>query len=215
MKGGIVSISQKNIGLIGTQAQAVCEFLNESLFANSDFVALPIDNPIKDVDAASTPDLESFTALIYLFSATTGLETWVSEHWSHARELYIPSLVAVTDLDKTEDLDFEDATLIIGRMLDPVITPHLILHGDQGEPIALIDIEKLTITRYDLSPVETSPAESEHNLLVLEFRQELFNKYEEMGREGFEQGLLFPAIPLILSRNGLGTREIYQQLLSL
>ena len=211
MRGGIVNISLKKIGLVGTQAAELSLYFNDSIFLNTPFIASALTSTeLNEVD--SQESLAEYSALIYIFSAQTGIETWATQLWLHSRELYIPSIVAVIDLEKSEDLDFEDSALIIGRILDPVITPHLILHSDEGEPIALIDIENLTITRYDMTPPIVQPAESEHNLLVLEFRQELFAKYEEMGRDGFENALLFPAIPLVISSNGLGTHEILELL---
>jgi hypothetical protein len=96
---------------------------------------------------------------------------------------------------------------IVGKMLEPVLTPYLVLHEDNGEPIALINLEDQMITDYSNSTVSKILSDVEHRELVLEFKEELQNALAEGGWEQFVQGLIIPAIPLIV-KNKLGIAEI-------
>jgi hypothetical protein len=144
----------------------------------------------------ATDSLPDADVALFEVSAISGINAEGVELWQTARELYIPSIVLITDLIESEN-DFEDMVLIAGRILDPLVTPYLILHSDSGEPAALIDLDTLLITDYSRPKPELKPSEAEHKNLVLEFRQEFFEAREAAGNEAFENGLLFPAIPLI------------------
>jgi hypothetical protein len=89
------------------------------------------------------------------------------------------------------------------RVFDQLITPFLVLHGDKGEPIALINLENLEITDYSASPAVTRESEPEHHELVSEFREEYLAEIEAAGDGAFAAGLVFPAVPIVIS-NGLG-----------
>jgi len=144
----------------------------------------------------TTNNLPDADVALFEVSARTGIDAEGVKEWQRARELYIPSIVLITDLMKSEN-DFEDMTLIAGRILDPVVTPYLILHYDSGEPAALIDLDTLLITDYSQAVPEIRESEAEHKNLVLEFRQEFFEARDAAGEDAFENGLLFPAIPLV------------------
>jgi hypothetical protein len=96
---------------------------------------------------------------------------------------------------------------IVGKMLEPVLTPYLVLHADTGEPTALINLEDQMITDYSNAKVSKISSDVEHRELVLEFKEELHNALTEGGWDQFVQGLIIPAIPLIL-KNKLGIAEI-------
>jgi hypothetical protein len=96
---------------------------------------------------------------------------------------------------------------IIGKMLEPVLTPYLVLHADNGQPTALINLEDQMITDYSTSSVTQLASDTEHQELILEFKEELNNSLVEGGWDQFVQGLIIPAIPLIL-KNKLGISEI-------
>ena len=81
------------------------------------------------------------------------------------------------------------------RVLDRLFVQYLILHDEDGSPIALIDLETLIIHNYKNG--EKFPADTDHETLVSEFRQEYFEAKEALGENGYRAGLLFPAIPLI------------------
>jgi hypothetical protein len=104
-------------------------------------------------------------------------------------------------------VDFEDMSAIVGKMLEPVVTPYLVLHADNGQPTALINLEDQIITDYSAKTVVDIPSESEHRELILEFKEELDNALQEGGWDQFVAGLIIPAIPLMLG-NKLGVSEI-------
>jgi len=141
----------------------------------------------------SATDLESSDVALFLVSASDGIVTADLEKWRLARDLYIPSLVIIYDLLESE-IDFEDMTAIASKMLDPVVTPYLVLHGDDGRPVALINLETLKVIDYSTDPHEIRKADPEHIELVAEFREEYLEAIEDAGEDSFAAGLLFPAL---------------------
>jgi hypothetical protein len=141
-------------------------------------------------------DLESSDIALFLVSAQDGIVSADLEKWRLARDLYIPSMVIICDLTSGE-IDFEDMTAISGKMLDPVVTPYLVLHSDTGAPVALIDLTTLVVIDYSNGAPVIKEAEPEHIDLVAEFRAEYLEDMEHAGKDGFAAGLLFPALPWI------------------
>lgn len=150
--------------------------------------------------------LEASDAAIFEVSAIDGISPADVEIWNTARDLYIPSLIVITDLSNGE-IDFDDMSAIAGKLLDPVLTPYLVLHDDSGNPTALIDLDSLKISDYSTGVRVERESDSEHKVLVFEFRKEYFEALEEFGQTGFIDALNFPTIPFIES-NGLGSFEI-------
>jgi hypothetical protein len=150
--------------------------------------------------------LDEADAAIFIVSALDGISTGDIEIWNAARELYVPSLVLISELSNGET-DFDDMSAIAGRMLDLVQTPFLVLHDDSGNPIALIDLETLKLSDYSTGARVERDSDPEHKVLVFEFRKEFLEAREEFGASSFEEGLGFPAIPFIPG-NGLGSFEI-------
>ena len=148
---------------------------------------------LADELAISPADLESSDVALFLVSANDGIISANIEKWRLARELYIPSLVIIFDLLESE-IDFEDMTAISSKMLDPVVTPYLVLHGDDGRPAALINLETLKVIDYSVEPHEIRDADPEHIELVAEFREEYLEALEDAGEDSFAAGLLFPAL---------------------
>ena len=140
--------------------------------------------------------LEESDVALFLVSAQDGIVSADLERWRLARELYIPSLVVICDLLISE-IDFEDMTAIASKMLDPVVTPYLVLHGEDGRPAALINLETLLLTDYSEEIVLIRAADPEHVELVSEFREEYLEAIEDAGEESFSAGLLFPALPWV------------------
>ena len=138
-------------------------------------------------------ELESSDVAIFLVSANDGIVSADLEKWRLSRELYIPSLVVICDL-LTSEIDFEDMTAIATKMLDPVVTPYLVLHSDDGRPAALIHLEMLKILDYSEGSLAIRDADPEHIDLVAEFREEYLEAIEDAGEDSFEAGLLFPAL---------------------
>ena len=154
-------------------------------------------------------DLEASDVALFLVSAQDGIVSADLDKWRLARELYIPSLVIICDLLVSE-IDFEDMTAIASKMLDPVVTPYLVLHGDDGRPAALINLDTLLITDYSNGEPTSRPADPEHIELVAEFREEYLEALEDAGEESFAAGLLFPALPWVEgSRIGLDQIKEY------
>ncbi len=141
-------------------------------------------------------ELDIADGAIFIVSASDGIVNADITSWRLARELYIPSLVVITELSSS-DIDFEDMTAIASKMLDPVVTPHLVLHGDDGSPAALIELQSLLIHDYTSGTNVTQPADPEHIELVQEFREEYLEQLEDAGEDSFEAGLLFPALPWV------------------
>jgi len=150
--------------------------------------------------------IEDSDAAIFIVSAIDGISTSDIELWNLARELYIPSLILITELSN-DDTDFDDMSAIAGRMLDPVQTPYLVLHDDNGNPTALINLDTLKLSDYSNGGRSERESDPEHKVLVFEFRKEYLEAIEEFGESGFQDGLSFPALPFIPS-NGLGSYEI-------
>jgi hypothetical protein len=78
-----------------------------------------------------------------------------------------------------------------------VVTPYLVLHGEDGRPAALINLETLLLTDYSEEIVLTRAADPEHVELVSEFRDEYLEAIEDAGEDSFSAGLLFPALPWV------------------
>lgn len=147
---------------------------------------------------------------VFAISAKNGPTSTDIEAWQIARELYIPSLVVINQLQESE-IDFEDMVAICGRMLDPLINPYLILHDDSGAPTALIDLESLKLIDYSNEDRIVRESDGEHKVLVFEFRKEYLEAIEEFGENSFQQALTFPALPLVES-NSIGKFEILELL---
>ena len=145
---------------------------------------------------AAPSSLEESDVALVRVSAQDGIVSADLEKWRIARELYIPSLVVICDLLVSE-IDFEDMTAIASKMLDPVVTPYLVLHGEDGRPAALINLETLLLSDYSDGGVSTRTADPEHVELVSEFRDEYLEAIEDAGEDSFSAGLLFPALPWV------------------
>lgn len=147
---------------------------------------------------------------IFVVSANDGIVSADLETWRTARDLYIPSLVVISDLSSSE-IDFEDMSAIASKMLDPIVTPYLVLHGDDGAPAALISLESLEVSDYSAPQVTKRAADPEHQELVAEFRSEYSEALEDAGENSFQAGLLFPALPWI-EKTKMGINEIKEYL---
>jgi len=159
--------------------------------------------PVAEID---DPTLITADVVLVVASAKNGIDSKVLSNWPTFRELYIPTIVLVIDFEDG-DVDFEDMSAIVGKMLEPVLTPYLVLHADDGQPTALINLEDQMITDYSSGKITQIPSDSEHRELILEFKEELASALSEGGWEQFVQGLVIPAIPLII-RNKLGVAEV-------
>lgn len=160
-----------------------------------------------------SPELKDCDAAIFIVSANLGISDSDKNLWEKARELYIPSIILITDFELGE-IDFDDMAVIAGRILDPVVTPYLVLHSDDGAPTALIELETLKLFDYSGGEREIKPSDPEHQELVKEFAAEFRERAEEFGPTGFQDALLFPAIPYLdkLNMGKIETLEYLAQL---
>lgn len=149
----------------------------------------------------SQPVAESDLA-IFAINPSAGIDQESIELWSALSDFQLPRLVVVNELDGS-DSDFDDAVLLANRVFDQLVTPFLVLHNDAGDPTALIDLQTLEILDYSTQPMSRRDSDAEHKELVADFRQEYLEALDDAGEDAFEAGLLFPAIPVVITR-GIG-----------
>jgi hypothetical protein len=137
---------------------------------------------------------------IFAINPAAGIDQETIDLWHQVSEFQIPRLLLVVGLEGSE-ADFDDAVLVANRVLDSVVTPYLVLHGDNGEPIALISLQTLRIRDYSTNPPTERDSDDEHQEIVRDFRAEYLEATEELGTDAFAAGLVFPAIPIVLGKN--------------
>ena len=150
---------------------------------------------------------------IFIVSAHDGIARADIEQWQHARELYIPSLVAISETD-TADLDFDDMSAIASKMLDPLVVQYLILYSEEGRAIGLIDLATLKILDYTSGVAEVRDSDEEHRELVESYREEFLEMTEGMDSSAVAAGLIYPAFPWIRG-SALGLDQIKDTLNSI
>ncbi len=158
---------------------------------------------LAEIDQLPTSDAE---VVVILASTKNGVDQEILSNWQTFREGYVPVIIVVLDFDQGE-VDFEDMSAILGKMLEPVVTPYLVLHADDGKAVGLINLESLQVTDYSKENGLERESDPEHKELVKEFAEELKDALVEGGWEQFVQALIIPAIPLRLE-NSLGINEI-------
>jgi translation elongation factor EF-G len=163
----------------------------------------------------TTSELAEAELAIFIVSAVDGIVRADIDLWQQARELYIPSLVIVSETENS-DLDFDDMAAIAGKMLDPVVTPYLVLYSDESEPAALINLQPIELGQiliHDYSSGGAKPdlraADTEHLELVVEFHEEYHEALAAAGEDAFGAGLLFPTLPWVAG-SYLGRQEIME-----
>lgn len=153
------------------------------------FDAEHLVEPVADSDLA-----------IFAINPSAGVDQPTIDLWEQLSEFQPPRIVVVNGLEAGE-YDFDDAVLLANRVFDNLVTPNLVLHDDSGGPTALIDLQTLEIIDYSTQPPTRRDSEPEHKEIVAEFREEYLEAVESAGEGAFEAGLLFPAIPVVLSKN--------------
>jgi hypothetical protein len=157
----------------------------------------------KTFDGVFTHEIHSDSDLaIFAINPSAGVDQGTIELWNALDEFQIPRLVVVTHLEK-QDADFDDAVMIANRVFSQMATPFLVLHDEQGLPVALISLADLSIIDYSTTPATTRMSDPEHQTLVQEFREEYLEVVQSIGDQAFSAGLLFPAIPLWIEK-GIG-----------
>ena len=160
---------------------------------------------------SATAEADSDLA-IFAINPGAGIDAQTISLWQELDDFQIPRLVLVNGLEGQE-LDFDDAAMLASRVFDQVITPYLVLHGDDGEPTALIRLQDLEIIDYSTNPPTTRQCDPEHEELVREFREEYFEQTSEMDEGAFAAGIIFPAIPINLNK-GIGV-DVVQRYIDL
>ena len=150
---------------------------------------------------SESPEADSDLA-IFAINPAAGIDQQAIDNWAALDDFQIPRLVVVNGLEGQE-LDFDDAVMVASRVFTQLITPYLVLHGDDGEPTALIRLQDLQIIDYSKNPPALRPSDPEHEELVREFREEYLEQISEMDEGAFAAGILFPAIPINLIK-GIG-----------
>lgn len=139
---------------------------------------------------------------IFAINPSAGIDQETIDLWAALSEFQLPRLVVVNELDGS-DSDFDDAVMLANRVFDQLVTPYLVLHNDAGDPTALIDLQSLEIIDYSTNPISKRDSDPEHKELVAEFREEYLEALSDAGENAFEAGLLFPAIPVVITK-GIG-----------
>jgi len=139
---------------------------------------------------------------IFAVNPAAGIDQQTINLWQSLGDFQLPRLVVVNELEGSES-DFEDAIMLGNRVFDQLATPFLVLHGDKGEPVALIDLQTQELRDYSTNPPTVRASDVEHQELVADFREEYLAEIENAGEGAFAAGLLFPAIPVVIS-NQLG-----------
>lgn len=182
-----------------------------------DLSSLPWKLEIHELRKGSAlPDLPTnqIDLFILLADARTGISDAMISAWHFYQERLFPRLLIVQGLEDTST-DFDDIVLIANRTLETLATPFLVLHGEDGKPSGLIELETGTVFDYSSPHVLSSVANQELLELVGEFQDEYRENFHELGADAFQAGILAIAIP-ISNPNQLGIAEItrYLQLLS-
>lgn len=145
--------------------------------------------------AENEGDLADIDCAIFAVNPAAGIDEQTIEKWEEFNKYLTPRIMVALALPGAE-LDFDDAVLLANRVFDQMVTPFLVLHGDDGAPAALISLEDLTVRSYLHGLAVISGSEAEHRELVADFQQEYKDAIEDAGEDAFQAGLLFPAIPI-------------------
>lgn len=139
---------------------------------------------------------------IFAINPSAGIDAQTIALWESFNDYLTPRIMVALALPGA-DLDFDDAVMLANRVFDQMVTPYLVLHGDDGTPAALISLEDLTVRNYIQGIAVISDSEPEHRELVADFQTEYHEIIEACGDDAFTAGLLFPAIPVNID-NGIG-----------
>jgi len=152
-------------------------------------------------EVATSVDPECDVA-IFAINPGAGIDNSTIDLWREFDEFQTPRMVLVTVLEGME-MDFDDAVLVANRVFDPVVTPYLVLHGENGEPIGTVSLDDLSTMDYSTQPPTVGRCDLELIELVKDFQEEYRDHMMEMEDGAFAAGILFPALPVNLA-NGLG-----------
>lgn len=149
--------------------------------------------------------------IIFLIHADRGISQHEIAAFNSLRERQIPALVLVSSLMPSlgiplaEDRwDFDDIATLITRTMEKPVTPFLVLHDDDGFPIALYDLKEDRVINYTSGSPEAIDGDEELREIVREFKEE-FDE-EDYSAIDFTSGLRVVALPYIPERK-IGSEE--------
>lgn len=144
---------------------------------------------------------------LFLIEADRGISQDDVADFQRIREMQIPTLIMVASLIPTQGedrWDFDDIVLLAHRILEPVITPFLVLHDDHGIPSGLYDLARdVVIDQSSVKAIE-HPADDALRELTADFKAEFLE--EDFRDEDFTSGLRVIALPYLPER-GVGIEE--------
>jgi hypothetical protein len=152
--------------------------------------------------AAAAEDPAQIDCAIFAINPSAGIDPETIALWESFNDYLTPRIMVALALPGA-DLDFDDAVLLANRVFDQMVTPYLVLHGDDGTPAALISLDDLSVRNYIQGIAVISESDPEHRELVADFQSEYHEIVEASGEDAFAAGLLFPAIPVNID-NGIG-----------
>ncbi len=152
--------------------------------------------------AAAADDPAQIDCAIFAINPSAGIDPETIALWERFNDYVTPRIMVALALPGA-DLDFDDAVLLANRVFDQMVTPYLVLHGDDGTPAALISLDDLSVRNYIQGIAVISESDPEHRELVADFQSEYHETIEAAGEDAFAAGLLFPAIPVNID-NGIG-----------
>jgi hypothetical protein len=160
--------------------------------------------------AAQNQDRASIDCAIFAINPSAGIDPETIAIWESFNDYLTPRIMVALALPGA-DLDFDDAVLLANRVFDQMVTPYLVLHGDDGTPAALISLDDLSVRNYIQGIAVISQSDPEHRELVADFQSEYREIVEASGDDAFAAGLLFPAIPINID-NGIGLDVLIEYL---
>jgi len=152
--------------------------------------------------APQAEDPAQIDCAIFAINPSAGIDPETISLWESFNDYLTPRIMVALALPGA-DLDFDDAVLLANRVFDQMVTPYLVLHGDDGTPAALISLDDLSVRNYIQGIAVISQSDPEHRELVADFQSEYREIVEASGDGAFAAGLLFPAIPINID-NGIG-----------
>ena len=150
---------------------------------------------------------------IFAINPSAGIDGETIALWEAYGDFLTPRILVVITMDGST-MDFDDAVMLINRVLDPCVTPYLVLHNEDGNPSALISLADLKTYDYSTQPVMIADADTELRDVVAEFQSEYFEQMHGLDESAFGAGVIFPAIPIGLS-NQMGVDVVNRYLQTL
>ena len=188
-----------------------CDLAAIADFLSIEATTIITDEPAREFSSAIADLAVKSDLTFFCIHAQIGVDPQLIAAWSIAAEYQLPRAILITGLTEG-DVDFDDIILICERVLDPVITPYLILHNELGKPCGVISLDDHSTIDYSTTPPTYASADQELIDIVSDFRTEYVERCEEFGLSGVQDGLTFPALPIVCDRRqpgyGIGLNEV-------